>query len=94
MNRRLQRILAGGAALAGIYFISRVLGGKVRNIVPDDISSAADEKRLPHSMETVEAASEDSFPASDPTSDDFVMVPSASGPSLRPGIRCSGGADG
>jgi len=70
MNRRLQVVLAGAAALAGIYVASRVLGGKDRNIVADDVASAApgtdDEKGLPHSMETVEAASEDSFPASDP----------------------------
>jgi len=66
MNRKLQVVLAGVAALAGIYVASRVLGGKDRNIVADDVSSAAEEKGLPHSMETVEAASEDSFPASDP----------------------------
>jgi len=70
MNRKLQVVLAGAAALGGIYVASRVLGGKDRNIVADDVSSAVpgadDEKGLPHSIETVEAASEDSFPASDP----------------------------
>jgi uncharacterized membrane protein len=33
-----------------------------------EIPTAADEKKLPHSMEPVETASEDSFPASDPPS--------------------------
>jgi len=66
MNRKLQGVLAGAAALAGICIASRALGGRHRAKVDDDVSSAASEKGLPHSMETVQAASEDSFPASDP----------------------------
>jgi hypothetical protein len=31
-----------------------------------EIPTAGEEKKLPHSMEPVEVASEDSFPASDP----------------------------
>jgi hypothetical protein len=69
MNRKLQVALAGAAALAGICVASRVLVKRCK-IVADDISSAAamaeNEKGLPHSVETVQAASEDSFPASDP----------------------------
>jgi hypothetical protein len=57
MDRKAQMLIAGASAVAVMCLVAWVFGGKHVNI---------DEKSLPHSMEPVEAASEDSFPASDP----------------------------
>lgn len=46
--------------------IEKALGGLKQFMEAGEIPTVADEKKLPHSMEPVEVASEDSFPASDP----------------------------
>ena len=58
MDRKAQMFIAGAGAVAVMCAVAWVFGGKHIN--------TDGEEKLPHSMEPVEAASEDSFPASDP----------------------------
>jgi hypothetical protein len=63
MDRKTRMLIAGAGAAAGFYALSRALGKHIDTL---PYGSGVDEKKLPHSEEKVEAASEDSFPASDP----------------------------
>lgn len=65
MNRKTQ-ILAVGAGAAAGFFVVRTWASRSTLVLGAGETSAVDEKKLPHSTEPVEAASEDSFPASDP----------------------------
>jgi len=67
MDRKTWMLIAGAGAAAGFYAVSRALGKNFKSMEAGEIAMAGvDEKKLPHSEEKVEAASEDSFPASDP----------------------------
>jgi hypothetical protein len=60
MKRATQALLAGAGAAAAFYAV-RTLSRKHSNTLP-----SVDDKKRAYSMEPVEVASEDSFPASDP----------------------------
>jgi len=67
MNRNIKALIAGAVAVAGFCTMRTLLGKRPPGLMKAaETAPAADEKELHHSMEPVEAASEDSFPASDP----------------------------
>jgi len=76
MDRKTRMLIAGAGAAAGFYAVLRALGKNINTLPYGDgiklreaaeiAMAGVDEKKLPHSEEMVEAASEDSFPASDP----------------------------
>ena len=71
MNRKTEILFAGAGVAAGVYIVSRVLGGRrirLKKSQAGENANTADEAGLSHSSEPVEVTSEDSFPASDPPS--------------------------